>query len=154
MEQIQRQHPQDRRERQDAKNPYVGEQPYPNPAERERPYLIPPKSAVDQIQAYHEHAQERQILAVHKRMGVQARMQQEDEHGEQRQEAAAEHAVGQQPAEKAARQKEGVGKRVSSEIDRAGIFLAQDALDNRQRDLEGDAVVYLVRRVRFSLNMI
>ena len=33
-------------------------------------------------------------------LGVQARVQQENQHGEQRQEAAAEHAVSQQPSGK------------------------------------------------------
>ena len=64
VEQIQRQNPQNRRERHDSENPYVGEQPEARAAQRERPRRIPPKRPMNQVQRDHEHAQERQVLAV------------------------------------------------------------------------------------------
>ena len=74
-------------------------------------------------------------------MGVQSRMQQENQHGEQRDEAAAEQAIRQQPAEPAGGEKERVGEQVAAQVYGAGVFRIKKALDNCEGDLEGDAVI-------------
>ena len=71
-------------------------------------------------------------------------MQQEQQHGEQRQKSAAKHAVRQQPNEKAADQKEEMVQQMARQVNRARVFKPQNALDRRHRHGERDAVIAVV----------
>ena len=68
-------------------------------------------------------------------------MQQKNQHGEQRQKPAAEHAIRQQPSEKAAGQKEEMRQQVSGKIDGSAVLQPQNALGGGEKDLERHAVM-------------
>ena len=55
-------------------------------------------------------------------------MQQENQHGEQRDEPAAEQPIGEQPREESAREKEQVGDQVAGKVNVGGVFKPQNAL--------------------------
>jgi len=69
---------------------------------------------VNQVQRDHEHAQEGQVFGVEEGVSVDARVEQENQHGEERDETASEQPISQQPREEPAREKERVGDYVSA----------------------------------------
>ena len=105
---IQRQHSQHGGDQKRSHNPNVCEKTHARAAQRERPDSITPKRPMRQIQRDCEHAQEWQVFGVKERVGVQSRMQQENQHGEQRDKPAAKQSIRQQPREETAGEKEGV----------------------------------------------
>ena len=60
------------------------EQPDRHSAQRERRRRIPAERAMNRVQRDCEHAEEYGVFAVEKRMGVDARVEQKNQRGEQR----------------------------------------------------------------------
>ena len=77
-------------EEHDAHDAQVDEQAHNRAAEQERGQRLPPEGAVREPERNHEHDEEGHILGVEEGVRVDARMQQEQHHGQKRQRPAAE----------------------------------------------------------------
>ena len=96
---------------------------------------------MSQEQGDHKHSDQGQVFGVDEGFSVQSRMQQEQQHSEQRDGRTAEQPACQQIAEESTRYEEQVGQEVAAKQDGAGVVLqSQDALDNQERQLECRAV--------------
>ena len=95
---------------------------------------------MNQQQGNHKHTKERNILAVEEGMGIEAGVQQEQQHSEQGEQAVVEQAHGQQVTADPAQQEEQVGQEMTAEIDGTGIFQSQDPLDQQQGEFEYSTV--------------
>ena len=68
-------------------------------------------------------------------------MQQKQQHRQQCRPSAAEHPVGQQPAEKTPADKEQMGNQVTRQRNVTTILQAQNALNYQQRQLKCHAII-------------
>ena len=96
---------------------------------------------MSEIQRDYQRNRERDVFGIEERVGIEARMQQEHQHSQQRHPAAAQHPIGEHSARKAARDKEQVGKHVARQIDVAGVLQPKRALNQQQRHIKRHAVV-------------
>ena len=154
---VAKQHDDDGGKQRRAHHSDVREQSNRDPRAGERANRILAERAMNGVQRDHEHAQERRVFRVEKRMGVYARVQQEREHGDERQRSAAEHAERERPREQAADEVEGVGQQMARQIYFPRALQPQEAFDDRQRKLERHAVIAVVvgeKRVGVSQNVV
>ena len=124
-------------EQHDAHDAQVDEQADPDSTEQEGPQRLPPEGAVREIERDHESDEEGNVFRVEEGVRVDARMQQEQHQGDERQQPVAEHAQHEQIAEDAADQEKQVGEEVPVPV----IFQTGDALDEGERRLERRAVI-------------
>ena len=102
------------------------------------------KRAMREVERDYHHNREWYVFAVDERVRVQARMQQEHQHSEQRYPAAAGYAIGEHAARKAARDKEQMGKQVARQVDMAAVLQSKRALRQQQWHFKGYAVVAII----------
>ena len=96
---------------------------------------------MDKKQNYGEHAEKRQVLGVDEGMGVEARGQQEQQHGEQREQPVVKKPRRQQVAKETADYEEQVRQEMTPEMDVPRVFQPQNPLcQQKQRQLKGNAV--------------
>ena len=99
-----------------------------------------------QPKADHQQAEERHVLGVEEGLRVDARMQQEEQQGKERQQTAAEQSVGQQIAGIAGDHEEQVRQQVASQIEAAALARPKSLFEQRKRHLQ-DRPVQSVPRV-------
>ena len=140
--QIQRAQRQHGGEQDDAHDAEVDEQAHAHAAEDESAQRVAPESAVDEVERDHEHREEGDVLRIEEGVRVDARMEQEQHRGDERQRPAPEHAQDEQVAEDAADEEEQMREEVPAEKDVTAVLQADDAFQQKdERRLEGRAVV-------------
>ena len=141
LPQIQPAHSQYHRRQHQPKHAQIYRQAHAYPAQQKRSDSVLAKRAVSEIQRDNQHRRERNILAVKERVGIQARMQQKQQHSQQRYPTTAQRPIREHPARKAPRDKEQVRKQVARQIDMAAVIQPERPRNQKQRHLKGNAVV-------------
>ena len=77
-------------EEDDAHDAEVDEQAHAHAAQQESAQRVPTESAMREIERDHEHGEEGDVLGVEEGVRVDARMQQEQDHGDDGERSAAE----------------------------------------------------------------
>ena len=127
-------------EEQQPHDAEVDEQAHPRPAKQEGPQRLPPEGAVDEVQRDHERDEEGNVLRVEERVRVDARMQQEQDHGDERQQPVVEEPKREDVAGRSAGDEEQMDEQVPAKQEIPVVAQVEDALDQHERRLEGRAV--------------